>query len=77
MATLTKNSDGTFSLTVSGKELREIEEGKPIKYEGSPGRTRRAARRRAGHGSDPAWESERFLRDMEGVGDYEGPRTWP
>lgn len=26
---------------------------------------------------DAAWQSEARLRDMEGVGDYEGPRNWP
>jgi len=26
---------------------------------------------------DPAWQSEQRLRDMEGTGDYEGPRYWP
>lgn len=26
---------------------------------------------------DPAWESEARLRNMEGIGDYEGPRNWP
>lgn len=27
--------------------------------------------------SDPAWQSEAHLRNMEGYGDYEGPVTWP
>lgn len=26
---------------------------------------------------DSAYQSEARLRDMEGVGDYEGPRSWP
>jgi len=26
---------------------------------------------------DAAWESEQWLRNMEGYGDYEGPVTWP
>jgi hypothetical protein len=26
---------------------------------------------------DSAWQSESRLRDLEGHGDYEGPRNWP
>lgn len=36
-----------------------------------------AARRRLPSQRDHAYESEARLRNMEGTGDYEGPRTWP
>jgi len=66
----------TVKCKCGGTRFRTWSTSKIICWQCNKCRKRVTQGRRQPH-NDPAYESEAWLRNMEGHGDYEGPVTWP